>query len=111
MDTNIETNWFTENIVKEFEYKGFRCFIRKLEGYKVSFHTGYIDITDTDIKKKYHDLGFNQEITFCEYVDNRFLIGFDTNHIYNKEATQTKDYVEEEIKKMIDILKEIENER
>lgn len=117
MDTNIETYWFTKNIVKEFEYKGFRCFIRKLEWYKGSFHTGYIDITENDIKKDidnydiYNDLGFNQEITFCDWVDKRFLIGFDTNHIYNKEATKTKDYVEKEIKKMVEILKEVENEK
>lgn len=105
------------NIVKEFEYKGFKCFVREVKNTFISnYCNGYIDITDTDIKKDidnydiYNVLGFNQEITFCDWVDKRFLIGFDTAHSYNTEEDKTIESVEIEIKKMVDILKEIENE-
>lgn len=106
---------FIENIAKEFEYKGFKCLIRKNYSLLVgTYSMGYVDITESNIKKKeydfefYCDLGFNQEITFCEYVDKRFLIGFDTAHSYNTQEDRTIESVEEEIKKIVDRIIEME---
>lgn len=102
------------DVVKEFEYKGFKCFIREINIALLKYCNGYIDITENKIPKKpnnydfYFDYGFSQEVTFCDWVDDKFLIGFDTAHGYNTTETRTAKYVEEEIKKIVDRIIELE---
>ena len=114
---------------KSFEYKGYKCHIRRV-GIPYSGHLcGYIEIPSDhelyemgydEIEDKYQGLlPAHGGLTFSDFVDNKHWIGFDCAHygdlkpmyvpgfeIYRNDFDNYKDmtFVENNLKKIIDFI-------
>lgn len=114
---------------KDFEYKGYKCHIRRI-GISYSGHLcGYIEIpkghelhgmTYDEIEAHYnYELPAHGGLTFSAEVDNSYWIGFDCAHygdlrpiclekepslMLKNEIYRDMEYVENNIKKIVDFI-------
>lgn len=117
-------------IIKEFNYKGFNCFIKKFSMGPLSrFYLGLEDFAGNTIgwlcgyvalpkghplhRKEYDEI--DDEIndvahfglTYSELEGDDWVIGFDCNHAGDTSATNTVEFVEGNIKEIVDTILEI----
>lgn len=116
------------DIVKEFEYRGRMCVIRKIDLFGIDpYHCGYVEAhppeiclvnkfettRDTTYDKYYSNITCELP-TFSGKLENMpddmYFVGFDMGHLWNDEKpwTKTQRYVESRIPGFADELIEIE---
>lgn len=94
---------------KQFIYKGYKCYIKGV----MAHYNGYVEIPKghflygTNYQDgSFPDLEVNGGITysesFLEELEDSWFIGFDTLHSWDTPETQTPEFVEEELKKLVD---------
>lgn len=102
----------TKKEVKKEIYKGYEIYALEINtnlpiflNGNSTYYNGYIVIPKAS---NFYGRGYNfinSEIevhggfTFADYVDDRYIIGFDTAHCFDDESTQNTEFVMEELKK------------
>ena len=115
--------WLTEPDNVDFEYKGYRCLIRRIPYF--GYLCGYLNLPPSShfFGKDYDDIPLipHGGLTFAQPNDGNWVIGFDCAHAFDlmpgmdisfeKYASyKTIEYVEQNLKDMIDDLIELERE-
>jgi hypothetical protein len=114
--------------VKHFQYKGYQCKIKNIDSADEYFMTYYLKLKDVSNRKewlcgyvelprghKYYgckdrdfeflDLVAHGGITFASFDDDaKYYIGIDCNHACDNDKTNTIEFVEENLKEIIDEL-------
>ena len=101
------------DVVLEFEYNGYNCLVRELN--HGQYHCGYVYIPKghpiygmdyEDIYDKYPTVEnvTHGGVTFSGDLFGEFAIGFDTMHVFDTPQTQTKEFVAENLKEIVDEL-------
>lgn len=85
------------NIAKEFNYKGYACEIKK------------IDYTDENIERLFSskddiDNIMHGGITYEENYKDSKILGFDCNHAFDTDEENTIEFVENNLKEVIDFI-------
>lgn len=115
-----------KNIVHKENYRDYLIFVVEINldiplpffdlSENSTWYNGYIVIPNDC---KYHDMDYddiNYEIdihegfTFSNFIENEYVIGFDTNHASDDERTQNVDFVLKELKNAVDQIIEKEKE-
>jgi hypothetical protein len=107
-----------DTVVKNEVYKGIEYYIKRTEGTVNTWYTGYL-VFNEDSKyygKEYDEIDIpvhggwtyseNELMPVIYPEDEVWIIGFDTAHVYDDETTQNVDFVEQELRKAIDNIKE-----
>jgi len=114
---------------KDFEYKGFKCHIRRVNPEYTGHLCGYLEIPlnhpvygmDYNEIEEFYDYGLPAHggLTFASEVDNAYWIGFDCAHLgdvcpayprgernlkCSGDTYKTMNYVEQNIKEIIDFI-------
>jgi hypothetical protein len=116
--------------IKEFDYKGFNCFIKKfsmgplsrfylgLGGFAsntIEWLCGYVALPQghplhgkeyDEIDDKINDVA-HFGLTYSNLEGNDWVIGFDCNHAFDTPATNTVQFVEGNIEEIVDTILEI----
>lgn len=103
------------NTIKEFNYKGFDCFINRVGFYKSQSVREAIDISgyvilpaDHPLNGEHYDdlndiIDVHQGLTFSDNGENNtWVIGFDCNHYGDGDKENTEEFVLSEIKRVVD---------
>lgn len=111
----MEKEWLNEPDLKEFNYRGFNCIIKRI--YDFGHLCGYVEIPITHPaygRNDYEDIACYEGITYVKTKDNITTIGFDCAHFMDyvpyrtvHEPCQTyknMEFVENEIKNIVDQL-------
>lgn len=128
IDSNYKTIVDKEGNEKDFEYRGYKCHIRRVNPEFSGHLSGYVEIPenhpiaklDYDQIEKYYDydLPAHGGLTFASEVENAYWIGFDCAHsgdlcpAYSSEfrwagdTYKTMDYVENNIMRIIDFMED-----
>lgn len=116
--------------IKEFNYKGFNCFIKKFSmgplsrfylglgdfgGNPQGWLCGYVALPQghplygkeyDEIDDKINDVT-HFGLTYSNLEGNDWVIGFDCNHAFDTPATNTVQFVEGNIEEIVDTILEI----
>lgn len=116
--------------IKEFNYKGFNCFIKKFSmgplsrfclglgdfgGNPQGWLCGYVALPQghplhgkeyDEIDDKINDVA-HFGLTYSNLEGNDWVIGFDCNHAFDTPATNTVQFVEGNIEEIVDTILEI----
>lgn len=124
------------NTIKEFNYKGFDCFINRVGFYKSQSVREAINITGLDdfgmrnwwlcgyvilpadhpLNGEHYDdindvIDVHQGLTFSDNGDNNtWVIGFDCNHYGDGDKENTEEFVLSEIKRVVDQITDPDND-
>lgn len=114
-------------VIKEFDYKGFNCFIKKISmnqltrlfvglgdfgGNPNGWLCGYVALPKghplhgkgyDEIDDKINDVA-HFGLTYSELEGDDWVIGFDCNHAGDTPATNTVKFVEDNIKEIVDTI-------
>lgn len=116
--------------IKEFNYKGFNCFIKKISmdpfarlfvglgdfgGNPRGWLCGYVALPEGHPLhgKKYDEIDDEIDdvahfgLTYSELEGDDWVIGFDCNHAFDTPATNTVEFVEGNIEEIVDTILEI----
>lgn len=116
------------NIAKEFNYKGYACEIKKIdytneniEGLFKSnedismrkwWYCGYVVVPKSKLELKDDiDNIMHGGITYEENYKDSKILGFDCNHAFDTDEENTIEFVENNLKEVIDFIEEKANER
>lgn len=125
----------TVDIIKEFNYKGFECFVKRVGFYDGNkgpkeaivisgsddfsmrrwWLCGYVVLPcDHPLNGVHYDnlnnvINAYQGLTYSEGFDNDWIIGFDCNHLGDGEKENSEEFVVSEIQKIVDQL--VDNEK
>lgn len=117
-------------VIKEFNYKGFNCFIKRismdpLSGLALGLEDfrrksrgwlcGYVALSEGHPLhgKEYYEIDDEIDdvahfgLTYSEFEGDDWVIGFDCNHAFDTPATNTVEFVEGNIKEIVDTILEI----